>query len=228
MVGKGKISLVILVPMILLSCGKVKENLQQKAADVLEEKARDAGLNISSDDLKDSISQGLGEKALEGVLEPGVESLTEQLESAFSEEALEEMAESLGALEGAFETDAEGNIINMHLEDEGMELNLDGSTPWPEAIPSRIPQYQDGLIFTTQVEEGESVMAVIAMTSQEKALAYVNQLKEIFDTVFEVYEEDWVYVGATEKDGIVLAYDDESIILQYYMNTDFLDSWKVD
>lgn len=214
--------------MLLLSCGAAKRSLQEKAASVLEEQAREMGLDveIDADALKDGIAEGLTGEALEEILEPGVEALSEQLEGAFSDEVLEEMAESMGALDAAFERDADGNITNIHLEDEDGVFDMNGSTEWPDDLPSRIPRYEDGMLFLTQREEGESITLAFGNNSLDYAKEYTLKLKKNFNTVLESEEGGWVFVGTSNSDGVVLAYNDGGVVLQYYMSTEFAESWQ--
>jgi len=214
--------------LLLLSCGAAKRSLQEKAASMLEEQAQEMGLDVDIDAnaLKDGIGKGLAGEALEEILEPGVESLSKQLDAAFSDEILEEMAESMGALDAAFERDAEGNITNMHIEDENAVFDMDGSTEWPDDIPSRIPRYEDGMLFLVQREEGESITLAFGNNSLDYAKEYTGELKKIFDTVLEAEEDGWAFVGISNSDGVVLAYNDGSVVLQYYMSTEFAESWQ--
>lgn len=215
----------ILAITLLFSCGKAKQKLQDKMLETVESKAEEMGVTVDLDDV--SLDNGFIEGLAEGAIVPGAESLQKQLEAAFSDEALQEMAESMGALDAAFERDAEGNIINMKIEDEGTVINMDGSTPWPEEMPAKIPEYTDGMIFTYQIEEEDNITVVIGDTTAEEVASYVAQIKPLFDTLFEITDEDWVYSGASESDGMVVAYDEGSLYLQYYFHADFADDWQM-
>lgn len=211
---KNKILLLLLVSLLLFSCGAVKRSIQEKAAGVLEEQAAEMGLelDIDTDNLEGGLIEGLASEAVGTALE---------------EAFLEEFADSMGEMDGAFERDADGNIIGLHMEGEGTEINTDGSTPWPSEIPSKIPEYTDGMIFSSQIEEGEMITLYLYDTTQDQAKAYVDgSMKPLFDTVIEQYDEEtWVYVGASDSDGVVIAYDDEGLAFQYYMNADFVSQW---
>lgn len=220
---------IVLAATLLFSCGKAKQKLQEKMVETMESKAEEMGVAMDLDDinLENGLVEGLTGEALEEMLEPGAESLQKQLEAAFSDEALEELAQSMGALDAAFERDAEGNVINMKIEEEGTVINLDGSTPWPAEMPAKIPEYTDGLIFTYQIEEEDKINVVIGDTTAEEAAGYIAQLKPMFETVFEKTGEDWVYSGVSESDGMVVAFDEGSLFLQYYFHTDFAEDWQM-
>lgn len=213
---------------LLVSCGGIKRSMQAKAASVLEEQAKEMGLDVDIDAemFKDGIAEGLAGEAMEEILETGAESLGKQLDEAFSDEILQEMGESMDALDAAVERDAEGNITNIRIDGENSVINLDGSTEWPSEMPGKIPRYEDGMLFTYQIEEDEMISLVFGGNSLDYAKEYTQQLKRVFTPVYEVSEEGWIFVGTSDSDGVVLAYNDGGVVLQYYMGTDFADNWQ--
>ncbi|MDA3851025.1 MAG: hypothetical protein PF447_07100 [Spirochaetaceae bacterium] len=216
-------ALLILVVISLSSCG-IKRKMAEKVASAVENQAREMGLDVdmNAGALQDGLVQGLAGEALEDGAKQWGESLTD----ALSEENVAEITDALAGLDGMIERDEDGEVVNLHFQDETGQVNLDGSTPWPEEMPGKIPEYTKGMIITYQLEPEESITVIVADTTREEALDYLAKIKPFFEAVYDNPGEEYVFVGKSSSDGILFSHSDSAVVIQYYLDKDFMETWE--
>lgn len=223
----------LMLVILLVSCGGAKRRLQEKMVEAVENAAEEQGveLHLDPDDLEESIMGTVAENFEEAVGDALDEGALDNLTDAFNEDSLEELTSAFGELENILEYDGEGALVNLHFEDESGEMNFDGSTPWPEAMPGRVPEYTHGSLLSYQMDPGEVISVIIMNTSREEVQSYINDIQSTFPAVaqgteFDSGDQGIYYVGASDQDGIQIGYNDGGLALVYYFNTDFVEAWQ--